>query len=229
MPEALTIDFAQPIPLFPLPTCSLLPHATVPMHIFERRYRQMTREALESSGLIAMAVFKGEQWQQDYQGTPPVRDHVCVGYIVQHQQLPDGRYNILLQGICRAKIVREVEPQGYRMALLEPTEDEPPMEIDLDEQRRRIEALLNRPRLKRLAMVAAVHQWLTREVPTTAMIDLIILTLCQDPEQRYAMLEEADVERRAAWLEEYLQDTDKLLARAERFEPAMTDDGIPLN
>lgn len=229
MPEALTIDFDQPIPLFPLPSCTLLPYATVPLHIFESRYRQMTREALDSRGLIAMAVFEGDQWQQQYQGNPPIREHVCVGYIVQHQQLGDGRYNILLQGVCRAKVVREVPHDSYRLAILEPTETETPLEIDLSDERERLEALLDRPRLKQLAAVTAVHEWLSRDVPTVAMVDLAMLTLCGDVEQRYAMLAEPDVTQRAAWLEHHLQQTDDLLARAERLGPAVSEDGVPLN
>ena len=229
MPEAMTIDFARPIPLFPLPTCALLPHATVPLHIFEQRYREMTRDALDSRGLIAMATFKGAQWKHAYEDQPPIRDHVCVGYIVQHQQLDDGRYNILLQGVCRARVVEEVEHDAYRQALLEPTETEAPMEIDFDERRQRIVDLLSRDRLKQLAAVSAVHNWLSREIPTAAMIDLAILTLCHDVERRYAMLAEPDPEKRADWLEHYLQDTDTLLRRAERLGPAVDDEGTPLN
>lgn len=229
MPEALTIDFAKPIPLFPLPSCALLPHATVPLHVFEPRYQKMTQEALDSHGLIAMAVFQGDKWQQQYHGKPPIREHVCVGYIVQHQQLQDGRYNILLQGVCRAKVVKELPHESYRMAMLEPTETESVMEIDLDDRRQRIEAMLKRPRLRQLAAIHAIGKWLSREVPTTAMIDLAILTLSQDNERRYAMLAEADVEKRADWLEHHLQQTDDLLAVAERLGPAVTDDGIPLN
>jgi len=213
MPEALTIDFTRPIPLFPLPNCALLPHATVPLHIFEQRYRQMTREALDSRGLIAMAVFESERWKHNYKGNPPLRDYVCVGHIVQHQQLDDGRYNILLQGVCRAKIVREIHDgeTGYRRAELEPIEIETPMEIDLDERREHLERWLNRPRLQQLAAIQAV------------------LTLCHDVERRYAMLAEADPDQRAAWLEHHLAETERLLETAENLGPAVTDDGTPLN
>ena len=231
MPEALTIDFTRPVPLFPLPNCALLPHATVPLHVFEHRYRDMVREALDSRGLIAMAVFAGDKWKHNYKGNPPLREYVCVGYIVQHQQLDDGRYNILLQGVCRARIVREINDgkTDYRRAELEPTEAESPMEIDLEERRAHLERQLNDPRLKQLAAVSAVHNWLSRDIPTPAMIDLAILTLCQDVERRYAMLAEADADKRADWLEHHLAETEKLLETAERLGPAVTDDGTPLN
>lgn len=229
MPEAITVDFAQPIPLFPLRNCALLPHATVPIHVFEERYRTMTKEALEGSSLIAMAVFEGDAWQDNYEGSPPVRDHVCVGYIIRHQQLPDGRYNILLQGICRAKILRELPHDEYRMAMLEPTETMPLMEIDMVEHRVRLQTILDDGTLKQLAAVSAMDDWLSDEVPTTAMVDLAILTLCQSVEDRYAMLAEPDPEARAVWLERFLEHTRKLLKTADRLGPAMTDDGIPLN
>lgn len=229
MPDSLMIDFAKPIPLFPLAACALLPHATVPLHIFEPRYRQMTREVLDSTGLIAMAVLKSPRSKHQNQSNPPLREHVCVGYVVRHEKLHDGRYNILLQGVCRAKIVREVEHQPYRLALLEPTELGTPMEIDLGEERARLEALLSDPLLKQLAAVSTIHQWLSREVPTAALVDLVILSLCQDPEQRYAMLAEASVEARADWLERYLRQVRRTLEMAQRLGPAVSEDGFPLN
>ena len=54
MAQTVTIDFSQPVPLFPLPGCMLLPHATVPLHIFESRYRDMVGDVLDGAGLIAM-------------------------------------------------------------------------------------------------------------------------------------------------------------------------------
>ncbi|MEX0743958.1 MAG: LON peptidase substrate-binding domain-containing protein, partial [Phycisphaeraceae bacterium] len=67
MAESLTVDFSRPLPLFPLANCTLLPHAVVPLHVFEPRYRALAREALESSKLIAMAVFEGDAWKDEYQ------------------------------------------------------------------------------------------------------------------------------------------------------------------
>ncbi|MFA9478298.1 LON peptidase substrate-binding domain-containing protein [Phycisphaerales bacterium AB-hyl4] len=216
MAEALTIDFDSPVPLFPLANCVLLPHAVVPLHIFEPRYRAMTREALDEAGLVAMAVFAGDGWKQDYTGNPAIREHVCVGYLVRHEKLPGGRFNVLMQGICRAKVVRELEHEPYRLAMLEPTEVEAPMEIDLSEHRTRIESMLNEPALKSLASVHAMHRWLSEDLPTSAMIDLAALTLSQMVDERYAMLAEPDADRRALWLEQYLRKLRELVEQADR-------------
>jgi Lon protease-like protein len=120
---SIQVNFGRAIPLFPLDAVTLLPQQLLPLHIFEERYRQMIEHALDGAGQIAMAIFEGEQWKQDYQGRPAIRPAVCVGQIVQHEKLFDGRYNLLIEGVCRARIVEEVAPEEgrlYRMAVLEP-------------------------------------------------------------------------------------------------------------
>jgi len=242
MPESLSIDFNQPVPLFPVPNCVLLPHATIQLHIFEPRYRAMTRDAIEGNRLIAIAAFAGDDWRQDYDGCPPLRRHVCVGFIVKHEQLPDGRFNILLQGVCRARISEEIPPMDgdyefdgqappspYRRAILEPTETEQPMEIDISEQRQRLERLLNDGLLTRLSSVSAVHNWLSREIPTVVLVDLAIMTVCDNIDQRYDMLEQTDVFKRASWLEKHLCATRKTLEAAELQGSGKSEDGFALN
>jgi Lon protease-like protein len=230
MTETLTIDFSEPVPLFPLPQCVLLPHGTIPLHIFEPRYRRMVADAIDSRGLIAMASFADDGWKLDYEGRPALREHVCLGYVVRHESLPEGRYNILLQGVCRARIVEEVESKPYRRALLEPTEPRPPvMEIDLVDHRESLEGLLGDPLLKELASVSAIHNWLTSEVPTAALIDLATMTICENTDERYGLLSEPDVLTRAAWLERLLRDTRRTLKVAQHFHPRDCADGVNLN
>ena len=229
MAESLKIDFGKPIALFPLPNCVLLPGATIPLHIFEARYRQMTSDALDSLGLISMALFDGDQWRRDYEGKPPIRTHVCVGYVVRHHRYDDGRYDLLLQGICRAKVIREVEHDPYRMALLEPTETTQTMEIDLLDERQRLEKMLKDPLLSRLATVSAVQNVLSQEVPTPTLIDLAIMSVCEDAEDRYSMLIETRILQRFSFLEQLLRQTRKTLEMAERLRPPKTPDDISLN
>jgi Lon protease-like protein len=234
MAEHATLNFNRPLPVFPLNACVLLPHATVPLHIFEDRYKHMTRDALDSHGVIAMATYAGqahscaEPAEESVFG-PPIREHVCVGYILRHQQLEEGRYNILLQGVCRARIRKEVYHEPYRLAFLEPTEADPPMEIDISEQRSRLEALLGDDRLKQLASINSINNWLSREIPTPALVDLATLTVCCDLDQRYAMLAEPDVTRRLTWLDHHLRQTRHTLELAARHESGPTDEGCHIN
>jgi hypothetical protein len=214
--EILTIDFRRPLPLFPLPNCVLLPHATIPIHIFESRYRKMTSDALDSRGLIAMALFEGDGWRQDYEGSPPLRPSVCLGYIIDHLRLEDGRFNLILQGVCRAKITEEAPSEPYRMALLQPTEVPPPREGELREHRRRLAALLNDPLLGELETVAGAKKWLQSDIPTSALVDLNLMVFCESIEERYSMLAENNAVSRARWLERLLQRTRSALGSGRR-------------
>ena len=71
---------------------------------------------------------------------PPIHDVVCIGKLVTHSQLDDGRYNLLLLGAKRAKIIREISAeQPYRMAHVELIDDQAPEdESSLVDLRRQI-------------------------------------------------------------------------------------------
>lgn len=176
-----------------------------------------------------MATFNGIDWNRECAGNPPIHPCVCVGYIVRHERLGDGRYNILLHGIARARIVEEIEHEPYRIAQLEPLEHGAAMEVDLDDARRRIERLLNDSLLQDLATVNTVNNWLSDEIPTTAMIDVAILTLCSDSAARYAMLAEPDADTRAAWLENHLGETRETLRVASKLGECKSDEGWTFN
>src|SRR3954466_8867822 len=126
-------------PLFPLPNVVLFPRAVLPLHIFEERYLAMTADALRGDRLIAMALLKSG-WERDYYSKPPIEPVVCVGQILTHEQLPDGKYNVLLQGVARARIIRETKNPDrlYRMAEVEPLVESTVLEIDLTNQRHKL-------------------------------------------------------------------------------------------
>jgi uncharacterized protein len=112
-------SFAGTAPLFPLPNVVLYPHVMLPLHVFEPRYRQMTADALAGDRLIAMALLR-PGWEADYEGRPQLYDTVCLGKVVADQPLDDGRYNLLLRGLARARILGEVPGDKlYRIARLE--------------------------------------------------------------------------------------------------------------
>jgi Lon protease-like protein len=229
--EQVVVDFSKPIALFPLNACVLLPHTSVPLHIFEPRYRAMTRQALDSNGLIAMATFAGDDWRRDYEGNPPIRQTVCVGYIVRHQRLDDGRYTLLLHGLARAEVEQEIEPdeEGYRLARLRPLPDDDLMEIDLTDQRHELDRLINDPCLGRLSVVSAVRQWATSELPTPVLADLALLNICSDVETRYKALRETDPSLRVDMLIRELKAMHQTVLLADRVDPGPTENGCTLN
>ena len=104
--------------LFPLPNLVLYPHVMQPLHIFEDRYREMVEDALAGDQLIAMALLE-PGWESEYDSRPPVAPLACLGKIVAHHRLDDGRYNLLLLGVERVRIVRYSNTpwQGMRRSM----------------------------------------------------------------------------------------------------------------
>ena len=115
----------QRVPLFPLPNGVLFPGAIVPLHMFEPRYQAMTTDAVGGAGLIALAALK-PGYEADYEGSPAVFPTMCVGRIVAHRRLDDGRWNIALLGLCRCTLEGEYETdRPYRLGALRRCEETP--------------------------------------------------------------------------------------------------------
>jgi uncharacterized protein len=106
------------IPLFPLPDVVLFPRMPMPLHIFEPRYRQMVADVLGGHRTIGMTLLRSG-WEADYQGRPPVYAMGCAGIIDECQRLEGGRYNLVLKGVARFRVVEEREGQPYRLASVE--------------------------------------------------------------------------------------------------------------
>lgn len=220
MADAIRVNFGRPMPIFPLPDAVLLPHAIQPLHIFEPRYRQMVNDCLDGTGQIAIATFAGNDWKSQYHRLPSLRPAVCVGQIVQHEALDDGRHDVLLQGVCRAKILKMIEPENgrryrlARLAPLEPLHAKPPA---MSKVRRELRDLLAGPRLSRLRSVETVMAWFDREdVTTHALLELIGFALLRNSELKYRLLAEANPMRRAGMIKDELTTLDQLVSRAER-------------
>ena len=132
------------LPIFPLPTVVLFPGVFLPLHIFEPRYREMIADALSTDRLIGMTLLR-EGWEGTYEGCPPVYAIGCIGLITHCEKLPDGRYNIVLRGLDRVRILNEDHSRSYRRALTETLPERELTEADRDvlrQQRARIEALI---------------------------------------------------------------------------------------
>jgi Lon protease-like protein len=91
------------ISIFPLPGAILLPGMQLPLHIFEPRYRALIGDALARDRLVGMVQPKGGGPQ------PALFDVGCLGRIEDVEALEDGRYNIVLEGLQRFTIVRELD------------------------------------------------------------------------------------------------------------------------
>jgi len=108
-------DFPTVIPIFPLPNLVLFPGVSVPLHIFEPRYRQMIADIEQSQGIVGMTLLKGD-WERDYHANPDIFVIGCAGKVNELVKLPDGRFNLVLQGLSEFTIAREIRSRSYRQA-----------------------------------------------------------------------------------------------------------------
>jgi Lon protease-like protein len=131
------------IPIFPLPNVVLFPNVFLPLHIFEPRYRSMVADALDGDRIIGMVLLR-PGWEGDYEGRPAVYPVGCAGLVTHVERHSDGRYNIVLRGLEKFRILDEDSSRSYRIARIESLAE------DLTEaqraavrvERRRLEALL---------------------------------------------------------------------------------------
>jgi Lon protease-like protein len=207
------------VPLFPLPNVVLLPSAVLPLHVFEERYKQMTAEVLrgEQGGRrVAMALLR-PGWEKCYYESPAIEPVVCVGEILSHERLPDGRYNFLLRGVARARVVRELRKRPYRVAELEPIVERPVMEIELAGYRRHLRAVFEDGPLGRTGAGCQIAKMLASDVPTAEVADVLAFNLFDDLRLKQALLEEGDAARRVARTVEAIDRLVRLVtAAAER-------------
>ena len=109
-----TRDQLLALPVFPLPGLVFFPGSLLPLHIFEARYRAMLAFCVARDMPVAVGrIARGHEHEQP--GDPPVFDVMGVGRIARHQQLPDGRFNVVLGGVGRVRLAQELDPiEGYR-------------------------------------------------------------------------------------------------------------------
>jgi len=108
LPELEATDLAE-LSIFPLPQVTLFPGGVLPLHVFEHRYRELTREALSGSRLMAIARLR-PGFESDYEGRPPVFEVCGVGFIESCSERGDGRFDLSLRGLARVRIVEELPP-----------------------------------------------------------------------------------------------------------------------
>jgi Lon protease-like protein len=101
---------AAALPVFPLPQVVFFPEAVLPLHIFEPRYRAMLAHCLANHGAIVIAHLIGGE---DEHGRPRIAPIAGGGMVVEHQELPDGRSNIVLLGQARLQL-DELDPDDAR-------------------------------------------------------------------------------------------------------------------
>lgn len=191
----------QPVPVFPLPDTVLFPHTTLPLHVFELRYRTMVREALSRGRHFALALLK-PGWEQDYYGSPEFYPTGCLAKIDEVEWLPNDCYDLKVTGTTRVRFLRVAKEFPYRAAVVEAlpqapySEDDPLVEMERQALADTFERLL-------VSMGAAPSQ--TRVDPTMRY-ESLVNAMCAGsnlkPLERLELLELDDLVERGRRIRE---------------------------
>ncbi|MBC8350620.1 MAG: LON peptidase substrate-binding domain-containing protein [Planctomycetes bacterium] len=200
-------DFQGVVRLFPLPNLVMFPHVVQPLHIFEPRYREMVEDALETDQLIAMAHLQ-PGWEADAAERPAVFPVTCLGRVVSHTRLDNGKLNILLLGLRRAEITSELPlARSYREADVTILEDL--YSTSASSTRSKVQhELLRCFRKFTPESPAAQEQFeslMNNRLPLGALTDIISFTMKFDMKVKQRLLSEASVDERVQMLLEELQ------------------------
>jgi len=213
MNEDALRDFSGTARLFPLPNLVLFPHVIQGLHIFEPRYRQMTADALASDRYIAIVMLKSEE--DEAAERPAIESVACLGQIVGHEKLPDGRYNLRLRGLCRVRIIEEIASDRlYRSARVEVLPDTAGSDLAvLTQLRHNLAAAV----LPQFAEDSPARQQLQElfdgDMPLGQVCDILSYALPLPMEMKQALLAEPQAERRASAITDALRIS---AARADR-------------
>ena len=188
------------VPLFPLPGAILFPRSQLPLHIFEPRYREMVKDAIDGAGRIAMI----QPHRLDDDNQAPLYSVGCVGELVGVEELEDGRYNIVLLGSNRFRLVRETEfDAAYRCAEVDITafNDEEPEPLQMI-QRAEVER-----EARRLgdALGLAVDWAAVAKLDDEMLVNAIAQVAPFDVGAKQALLEQETLEGRADLLVQLMQ------------------------
>lgn len=200
-------DFAGTAPIFPLPSAMLYPGVSLPLHIFEERYRTMTADALAGDRLLALAVLR-PGWEPRYeQKDVAIYPTVCLGRISLDERLPDGRYILVVRGLARARVVAE-EGTGrpYRVGRLELLGDLYPRQPAIDRESRHAELTGLFCRLHpQFTELPGLSGMLEGELSLGELCDLLAYALRLDAASGLDVLQETNVDVRSDLLLDVLR------------------------
>ena len=194
------------LPIFPLPNVVLFPNVFLPLHIFEPRYREMVADALKSDRLIGMVLLR-PGWRRDYEGQPPVYPIGCSGVITHVDRLSDGRYNIVLRGMQRFRILEEDVRLSYRRARIEQLTESACCDEDnaaIRRQRTKLDALLA-PTIERSFADVAGEAKIPAAMGDEDLVNALAQYLDLEPLEKQALLEQRSLRSRAESLVELLE------------------------
>jgi Lon protease-like protein len=204
------------LPIFPLPNVLLFPNMTLPLHIFEERYKRMVNDCLQGDRLLGLFLLR-QGWDEEG-ATPTPYDVGGMGRITRAVRYPNGSMDILLSGLARVQVLRYVQQKPYLIAEIEMWPDEPDDSEGVEALTRRMVGLFQR---YVVAKVGEGHELLKNLKMLASPIDLLHLVVTNMPldvHQKQEILNLRPIDERITMMITFLNQELTALNRPQRFE-----------
>jgi Lon protease-like protein len=198
-PRAALRKAVAALKVFPLHGAAVLPGTPAPFHVFEPRYRALVGDALSGDRILAVPALLAKADAQAQR--PPLRPVCGAGFIESEERYPDGRFDVVVRGLARVRLLEELPPTGpYREFRAEVVEDVLPaggaaaLQGELEGLRQLVYGLSTK--LPAESGAPQLAEAVAQMKDPSAIVDLVAAAAVSEPEARQRVLEEADVARR---------------------------------
>ena len=199
-----TITLPDQVPVMPLPGALLFPHALLPLYIFEPRYQEMLKHALNEHRMFSVALLKPQRAQ--WKSTADFFPIAGVGLIRACVGRGDGTSNLILQGLQRVRFTGFEQSSPFPIARIEPLNSDATPSVETEALGAKVLELYSKLKDSGRQLPEKVDQYLAHLGDMEMLADLMAATFVNDPLRRQQLLEELSLKQRLRLVIQYLRE-----------------------
>ena len=199
-----SVTLPEQLPVMPLPGAVLFPHALLPLHIFEPRYRKMLEYTLQHHRMFCVTLIKPSC--PDWHAAEDFFHRATAGLIRACVGRSDGTSNLILQGLQRVRFTSFEQEKPFPIATIDPVESRDPTTVETEALGAKVVELYGSLKHDRRQLPAKLDRYLSELRDLEMLADLMGSTFVNDPLRRQHLLEERSLNQRLPFLIRYLRD-----------------------
>lgn len=189
------IERPRRLPVFPLPNTVFFPGTSLPLHVFEPRYRTMVHDVMADDRLIVVALMRADQSFHDV-GT--------VGRVEDLEPMPDGRFDLRLEGLQRLRVVEVERDSPYRQVEARPLPERPATAVAAAQEQAKLELIASLSALRSMVQPGQHETIASGDIPLEIVVNTACAGLPIAAHLRQELLEESDLWERQKQASEHM-------------------------
>jgi Lon protease-like protein len=198
------MELPDEVPVMPLPGAVLFPHALLPLYIFEPRYSDMLKHALNHQRMFCVALVKPSC--PDWHAPEDFFHLTTVGLIRACVGRGDGTSNLILQGLQRVRLTEFEQETPFPVARIDIVESRDATTVKTEALAEKVLELYRKLKRDERKLPARVDRYLSQLNDVEMLADLVASTFVSDPLRRQRVLEESSINQRLRLVITYLRD-----------------------